>query len=282
MGWHSLPPKLRDRGALVFVAYLNLAVPLWLSPQTQQTPSVFSIVPDKIVVDTVVKVSAVGTCGRQTHFATMFDELFDAAAAGGVDPTGLDLEVPALRDVAPVAVAPAAGGNAPRRMGHHRTEEKHTLATRLKMKLARARHHLRSADQKAAILRAHIAPSFSTRVAKVCVASMQPDDHKVVMTGQSESLDMPLSRRGKQSDDYKNALKYGLYSVVSGQAEGLAELVQPPGGAISLTSVNQFDDASMWVKDPAPKEDRASGLRSEGMKYQGKLWRRGNTLLYQS
>ena len=46
----------------------------------------------------------------------------------------------------------------------------------------------------------------------------------------------------------------------------------------SVVAVNTFDDASMWVRDPASKRDRELGLRTEGTRINAKLWKRGKNV----
>jgi hypothetical protein len=61
----------------------------------------------------------------------------------------------------------------------------------------------------------------------------------------------------------------------------MAAFVQsrPASVVMSTTVVGTMDDASMWVRDPVPKEDRASGRRTEGACVAGgKLWRRGKNV----
>ena len=74
-----------------------------------------------------------------------------------------------------------------------------------------------------------------------------------------------------------NSIQFGLPSAVAGQADGLANFVAATEetDVLHILSSATMDDASMWVKDPAPAKDRLSGARTEGSKINDKLWKRG-------
>ena len=74
---------------------------------------------------------------------------------------------------------------------------------------------------------------------------------------------MHLQKKGKRTDDYKRCQDYGLYSCIVKEASSVAKLISSTEDTVvqAITSVNTFDDASMWCKDPASRQDRASGVR---------------------
>ena len=66
--------------------------------------------------------------------------------------------------------------------------------------------------------------------------------------------------------DQRKCQDYGCLGGVHGQATGIAAFLNPPDVVTSsVVSITTFDDASMWVKDPASANDRASGRRVEGV-----------------
>ena len=72
-----------------------------------------------------------------------------------------------------------------------------------------------------------------------------------------------------------------MASAVGAQVNGVAALVgdNERSDVANITVVQTFDDASMWVSDPATKADRLAGIRTEGAKIAGgKLWRRGRNV----
>ena len=117
---------------------------------------------------------------------------------------------------------------------------------------------------------------FSKHVARVCFANSNPNDSKILAVS-GDNIYVSNARRGSRSNDFGLCCDYGIVSAISAQAEGIANLVGHEK-TTSLIGVSTFDDASMWVKDPAPARDRQEGRRTEGSKINGQLWKRGSTI----
>ena len=118
-------------------------------------------------------------------------------------------------------------------------------------------------------------PDFRKHVARTCFGNKSCGPKELQVAG--SSIDIGRSALGKRSSEYATSIDYGCYSALQGQSAGIARFIDTAGTS-GLISVNAFDDAAMWVKDPAPAADRESGKRSEGSKINGELWRRGKTI----
>ena len=88
------------------------------------------------------------------------------------------------------------------------------------------------------------------------------------MLANGSTADLVHSTHGRSTTDFKTAIRYGFVSAVHGQASGLASMFSDctESEVQHVVSMNQLDDAGMWVQDPASKAERASGHRSEGRK----------------
>ena len=122
------------------------------------------------------------------------------------------------------------------------------------------------------------AQSFSQHVAGVCYSNARPNDsHQMAVCDQGPGkITIKKSKQGSRSADFATCCDYGVLSGIKGQASIIAGRIN--ADTRSVISINGFDDASMWTKDPAPAKDRASGARKEGMHVNGKIWRRGSTI----
>ena len=122
--------------------------------------------------------------------------------------------------------------------------------------------------------------TFAKHVARVCFGTVAPEDAKMVATLGDESVNISQKNKGKRSDDWYKCSEYGTLSALKGQASGVARFVgREPSEVRSIISINTFDDAEMWVKDPASAMQRKLGTRVEGARVKsGKLWKRGKTI----
>ena len=91
-------------------------------------------------------------------------------------------------------------------------------------------------------------------------------------------------KKTERSDDYKKCCSYGVLSAVHAQAQGIASFIadddddEEEGPMQHVLSISCIDDASMWVADPATPAEKAASVKTEGMRIEGKLWRRGGTI----
>ena len=121
-------------------------------------------------------------------------------------------------------------------------------------------------------------PDFGKHIARTCYGNRSCGQCKeVAVAGSSHSIDIGRSNLGTRSSEYAASIDHGSYSALRGQAAGIGRFIDHDG-TDGLISINAFDDAAMWVKDPAPAADRQNHTRSEGTKINGELWRRGKTI----
>ena len=61
-----------------------------------------------------------------------------------------------------------------------------------------------------------------------------------------------------------------MVPAVEAQADGIGRfLAEDPDEVTNIISVNVFDDASMWVADPATAHEKATGVKTEGARIDG-------------
>ena len=95
-------------------------------------------------------------------------------------------------------------------------------------------------------------------------------------------------KKAERSDDYKKCCSYGVLSAVHAQAQGIASFNadddddddddDDEGPVQHVLIISCIDDASMWVADPATPAEKAASVKTEGMRIEGKFWRRGGTI----
>ena len=102
---------------------------------------------------------------------------------------------------------------------------------------------------------AHHFELFSNHVANVCFGRRQPTDRSVVMVASGGTADVSHAKQGRRSSDYSTCLRYGTVSAVHGQASGPAAMLSDSATSSEqhIISMNEFDDAGMWVQDPASR-----------------------------
>ena len=98
-----------------------------------------------------------------------------------------------------------------------------------------------------------------------------PCHKKIFLLDGDVAVPTNRNRSNASAQGFVSACKYGLVSAVGGQVHGVAALVadDEESEAANITVVQTFDDASMWVSDPATKSERLAGTRSEGVKIAG-------------
>ena len=183
---------------------------------------------------------------------------------------------PGAAVVAPVEAAGAAVV-APRL--HNRLNERHSNESKLKMSLGAAKAKIRSLEDREKAYDASTNISFSQHVASTCFGNRSPDTQKIIMLRSGDIANVPLVRSANRSATHQSHREYAIASAVYGQAAGIANMIKDNPN-IDLVSSSCMDDASMWVKDPASKADRESGVRSEGIRVgpERKLWIRGKKI----
>ena len=200
----------------------------------------------------------------------MFELLLDEHGHGRDDE---ELPVP---EAAPAAAVVAA--RRPQRGG----VEHHSQQTKDKLKLVAAQRRIKSQDNVIRTLAEGNFATFSDHTAAVTFGHKNPFDHNIVVVAGGGVLTSMNAHRGNRSHDMLVSKHYGCVGAVHGQAQGLANFVQETTAAGHLMhsiSVSTFDDSAMWVKDPASKNDRDAGLRTEGARLaDGTLRRRGKNI----
>ena len=92
-------------------------------------------------------------------------------------------------------------------------------------------------------------------------------------------VDLPKKCSGHRSSDAKTCRKYGDVSGMLAQVNGVAAFfAEKPEQIVHVIGIGVMDDASMLVKDPATHMQWELGLRSEGSKINGSLWKREKTI----
>ena len=177
---------------------------------------------------------------------------------------------------APVAVVAADAGlveTLPRRRLHLREGEQlgPTSGGRLAM------HQAKSAKarwkEKAIAFAKQLTPSFASHVARICFRKHSPIANLVLHGANGDAVSIPSCHdRKKRTYEYYKCQDFGLCSAVAAQARGLASFVADDDDSVTTTviTINTLDDASMWLRDPAPAADRQNGTRSEGGTHQWK------------
>ena len=154
-------------------------------------------------------------------------------------------------------------------------------AARLKMQLGNAKSRISKLRKKAFQVIGASIYTFGHHVSSVCFGRKQPQDRSIVMLASGGTTSISLSKHGRRTTDHDTCLKYGLVSAVHAQATGLAAMIdnQTTSNVEHIIAMNEFDDAGMWVQDPATKAERASGERVEGARLRsGRLWTRGQNI----
>jgi len=181
----------------------------------------------------------------------MFDDLFESAAASNSD----DVVHPAA--AAAAAAAPPGPGN---RDGEH-----HTTGSVLKLQLAQAKSQVARLKARQAKTESVTQCSFSQHVCKTVFGHAGHDTEKLLLLRDGATISVPIEASGSRSATYQSHRMYALVSAVAAQAAGLARMLKSQVENItSIISSSCFDDASMWMKDPATKSERDQGLRCEG------------------
>ena len=181
----------------------------------------------------------------------MFADLFGHGGGNGADDEEDDL----IEDVPPPPPAAARRGD----------RQRHGVAAVQRMRNARL---VRSAEKwkaKASVLAQRSVTRFPKHVIDICYGRHQSEDCTQIHIDDdtaSLSLNLQHQKHARKTHDYAKCLDYGIASGVTAQADGLAAFIKSPGS--SLISVGTMDDASMWVKDPAPTSERERGVRKEG------------------
>ena len=180
----------------------------------------------------------------------------------------------------PPGHAAAADAGAAAAARHHRAGARHTSQTQLRMQLGHARTKLTKLRERTCSIIASSVTSFSAHVASVCFGHKQANDRAIVQLAGGGTVNVVNASHGRKTFDYKTSVRYGILSAVYGQASGLASMIShsPEQQVQHIISMNEFDDAGMWLQDPASKADRAAGLRTEGSKIAGRLWKRGSNI----
>ena len=162
---------------------------------------------------------------------------------------------------------------------HHREDADLNAEARHRIRVAQVRQAARRWKSKAVTLAENATQAFSRHVASVCFNRGAAKDRKLISIGHGETLDTRLQHRGRDSHDAKVCSDFGSCSAVLKQAEGISNFLRsiPSSRPLSVVAVNTMDDCSMWVKDPATRQERGAGLRNEGMRINNRLWRRGKT-----
>jgi hypothetical protein len=167
---------------------------------------------------------------------------------------------------------------APRRQQNNgRAGHRHTHAATERIRTGWVKHRAKQLQQQ---IDAQQSPrlDFAKHVSRSCFGNHSCGQSKELLVADKlGTIDVGVTHLGKRSFAYSTCIDYGTYSALQGQAAGVARFIAQPG-AQSLIAVNTFDDAAMWVKDPAPAADRLAGTRVEGSRVEGKLWKRGKTI----
>ena len=168
----------------------------------------------------------------------MFDDILNAAAPAGGD-----------------AAAPAGGAPAARARVNGRAGTRHSSLSITRLQLGLVRSRVKQFESRVRLS----AQSFSQHVAGVCSSNARPNDsHQMAVCDQGPGkITIKNSKQGSRSADFATCCDYGVLSGIKGQASIIAGRIN--ADTRSVISINGFDDASMWTKDPAPAKDRASG-----------------------
>ena len=208
------------------------------------------------------------TITLRSSICKMFGLLYDSddgdEAGAGSDDEALALAADDADDT---------GDAAPPRRGHRRGERLQP-ETILKMKLGHEKNKVRRAKAVAAGLANLLDSNCSNHVNRTVFSHGNPSNHQVVLLGNGRTVEIPKDKHGSRSSDLRMCRDYGVTSAALAQADGIAEFIK--GDAVRhIVDVGTFDDAAIWVKDPATALQRYMGERSEGTHIDGKLWRRG-------
>ena len=199
----------------------------------------------------------------------------DAAVAAAPD----DAAVAAPADDA--VAAPADDADHVAVAVHHRRGADHSEISKMRMQLGKAKGMIKSLKREAADIICNGISAFAKHVSQVCFSRKQPLDSRIVMLAGGGTTNVALTKHGKRTYDANLCLQYGLLSAVHGQASGLASMIRSnqSSNLQHLIAMNEFDDAGMWVQDPATEAQRASGERVEGARLKsGRLWTRGKNI----
>ena len=182
----------------------------------------------------------------------MFDDLFESAAASNSDSDDV---------VHPAAAAAAAAAAPP----GNRDGEHHTAGSVLKLQLAQAKSQVARLKARQSKTESVTSCSFSQHVCKTVFGHAGHDTEKLLLLRDGSTMSVPLEAAGNRSATYQSHRMYALVSAVAAQAAGLAAMLKSQAQNItSIISSSCFDDAAMWMKDPATKSERDQGLRCEG------------------
>ena len=209
----------------------------------------------------------------------MFDEFFSEEA---LEPQPDDELVECDESESVVAPSAKAAVKAKTsRMPSHRLGENLSADTVLRIQASLARKRATEMQEKIESLTNAMKPSFSLHCARVAFGRMAAEDRKVINIIGGGSAHMHNAKHGNASYDSRNCLQYGVVSFVHAQASGLAAFIggsDRDGELLHTIASQTVDDSQMWVKDPATAADRAAGIRSEGRRYKGMLWKRGRSI----
>ena len=187
-------------------------------------------------------------CGRwlKGSFFKMYENLFDASSDEHDVPIGVDHpdELEAVPDEGPANADNGRGGRRgaynQRRIG--------------RIKAGMAKRQLMDAKNSVIQLSGMLKPALSEKVSSVFAAKMLDEavERKISVGGKCATINLRGGKSYTRCATTKSLVDRALVSHVEMQAEGLAAFVSPeqPQRCEHVFSMNQLDDASMWISDP--------------------------------